>query len=501
MQNAVFGVQEEINRLYRNNQVLFDLLPDMLFILRQDLLIERMNQAAREYFGNREGELSYKVILGEDSTCEDVRCPFREDGEFIYGQVFQRKVHDGFYVEYTFVPFQGYEEEDLALLILRDITQRKQYEIELQRYNENIENILKEKIELLRQSEKEREKLYNELNHLKQESLPNGDDKMLGDSRPMRELREMIHQVAASNATILITGESGTGKELVADMIYRHSNRVDKPYLKFNCAAMTESLLESELFGYEKGAFTGANSTRKGKFEEAHGGTIFLDEIGNISAKMQTGLLRVLQDGEVVRVGANRPISVDVRVIAATNTDLADAVRRGEFREDLYYRLNVINLRQVPLRERKEDIPMLATHFLVKYRERFNKEVTFLPNSVIQELMAHDWPGNVRELENAMQRAVLLAREGMITPEDLGLESQERKAANNREGLDLGELEGLPLKESLTRIEARLISSALRESGGKIEDVCQRLGVGRTTLYEKMKRHGIRVQEKRENNS
>lgn len=498
MQDTLNNVQEEINRLSRNNQILFDLLPDMLFIIRKDLVIERMNKAAKELFGNQEGKQCHKIILGEACSCESVRCPFREnDGGVSYGQVFEKKIHDDFYVEYTYVPFEGYSEENLALLILRDITRKKQYEIQLQQYNENIEKALKEKIELLRESERERELLYNELNHLKHESLPGSDqEKMLGESKPMRELRNMVHQVAASNATILITGESGTGKELVADMIYRHSDRVGKPYLKFNCAAMTESLLESELFGYEKGAFTGANSTRKGKFEEAHGGTIFLDEIGNISAKMQTGLLRVLQEGEVVRVGANRPVSVDVRVIAATNADLAEAVQRGDFREDLYYRLNVINLRQAPLRERKEDLPMLATNFLIKYRDRFNKEVTFLPNSVIDELMAYDWPGNVRELENAIQRAVLLAKDGMITPEDLGLGSPKKKTINGN-SMDLEELKELPLKESLSRVESKLISRAVQEKSGRIEDVCERLGVGRTTLYEKMKRHGICAQAKK----
>ena len=495
MQNTVHSVRDEINRLSRNNQLLFDLLPDMLFIIRKDLVIERMNRAAQDRFGNMEGSLCHKLILGEDASCDDVRCPFKEnEDQAKYGRVFEKKIHDDLYVEYSYVPFEGYAEESLALLILRDITKQKQHEIQLQKYNENMEQALKEKIELLRESEREREQLYSEINHLKQESLPSSDqEKMLGESKPMRKLRNMVHQVAASDATILITGESGTGKELVADMIYRHSDRVGKPYLKFNCAAVTESLLESELFGYEKGAFTGATATRKGKFEEAHGGTIFLDEIGNISAKMQTGLLRVLQEGEVLRVGANRPISVDVRVIAATNSDLAEAVRNGEFREDLYYRLNVINLRQVPLRERKEDIPMLATNFLIKYRERFNKEVTFLPNSVIEELMAYDWPGNVRELENAIQRAVLLAKDGMITSQDMGLGSRKNETSHS-DRVDLEAFKDLPLKESLSKLESRLISRALQENHGGIEEVCQRLGVGRTTLYEKMKRYGIYVQ-------
>ncbi|MFW6178862.1 MAG: sigma 54-interacting transcriptional regulator, partial [Desulfohalobiaceae bacterium] len=213
------------------------------------------------------------------------------------------------------------------------------------------------------------------------------------------------------------------------------------------------------------------------------------------SARMQAGLLRVLQDGEIVRVGANKPISVDVRVIAATNADLEDAVQRGDFREDLYYRLNVINLRQAPLRKRKEDIPVLATNFLVKYRERFKKDVTFLPQSVMDEMLDYDWPGNVRELENAMQRAVLLSRNGIITSEDLGLESMPQKQ-NQSQSIDLGKYKDLSLKESLSKLEAEIIYSALRENPGRtIEEVCERLGVGRTTLYDKMKRHGICLEE------
>ncbi|MCF8026448.1 MAG: sigma 54-interacting transcriptional regulator [Desulfobacteraceae bacterium] len=491
MGQTISSFSEEIQRLSKNSRVLFDLLPDMMFIVRDDFVIERMNRAAAEKFGNQEGESCHWVIFGLEAPCQARGCPFCPEGKDFSGQVFEVEVNEFFYVEYVHIPFEGYLNENLTLIALRDITRRKKQDIELRQYNENIEKVLSRKIQDLNKSESERERLYNELNCLKNEmERYSGEDVMIGESRPMRELREMIYQVAPSSATVLITGESGTGKELVADLIYRHSDRHDKPYFKFNCAAVTETLVESDLFGYEKGAFTGANATRKGKFEEAHGGTIFLDEIGNISPKMQSGLLRVLQEGEIVRVGGTRTISVDVRVIAATNVDLAEKVDQGMFREDLYYRLNVINLPLVPLRERKADIAQLATNFLVKYRERFNKKVTYLPTSVLEILWDHDWPGNVRELENAIQRAVLLSKDGIITPEDLGLDARGK---NDRDAppVNIEAFRDRSLKESLSILEAELLAGILRENSDTIENLCKRLGVARTTLYQKLKRYGI----------
>ncbi len=494
MQESAVRTQQEIERLSHNARVFFDLLPDMLFIIKDDFVIERMNKAAHARFGNQEGKRCYKVIMGTRSPCETDECPFScTSSERQYGRVFERRLSDSFYVEYSHVPFEGYRDDNLTLLILRDTTQKKLHELELQKYSRNIEKVLHEKIAILKESETEREKLSKEVNYLKNETeRVTGRDKMIGESKPIRALREMVHQVAASCATILITGESGTGKELVADLVYRHSNRVGKPYLKFNCAAVAESLLEADLFGYEKGAFTGATAAHKGKFEDAHGGTIFLDEIGDISPKMQTGLLRVLQEGEVIRVGSNRAVPVDVRIIAATNAELEDAVKKGKFREDLYYRLNVINLRQVPLRERKEDIVLLATSFLVKYRDRFNKEITFLPNSVVDHLLSYDWPGNVRELENVIQRAVLLSRDGMIAPSSLGIPFNSEPAANeNPASIPVEDFLSLPLKESVSLFEAKVIAKAVNQSNGKVDDVCEQLGLAKTTLYEKMKRYGI----------
>ncbi|MCF8095956.1 MAG: sigma 54-interacting transcriptional regulator [Desulfobacteraceae bacterium] len=497
MQQAFTDTQKEISRLAHNNRALFDLLPDMLLIIKDDFVIEHMNHAALSRFGKQNGRKCHQVILGADEPCDRSLCPFGcPEYEKQYGQVFERKLSDDFYVEYTHIPFEGYRHDNLSLLIVRDITQKKKHELELERYSKNIEQVLKEKIAILRESEKEREQLSHELNHLKKETerlFFGRENKMLGESKPIRELRQKIYQVAESSATVLITGESGTGKELVADLIYEHSGRVDRPYLKFNCAAVTETLLESDPFGYEKGAFTGATSAHKGKFEDAHGGTIFLDEIGAISPRMQTALLRVLQDGEIVRVGSNRSISVDVRVVAATNSDLSADVEAGRFREDLYYRLNVINLCTPALRDRKEDIVLLATNFLVKYRERFKKAVTYLPNSVVEDLLAYDWPGNVREMENVIQRAVLMSKNGMISPADLGIVLKNEPDGHDGRASVAGveNPTSRPLKESVRIFEAEVISAAVRELGGRMEEVARQLGISKTTLYDKLKLYNI----------
>lgn len=495
MQEIATSKQDEIIRLSANNKALFDLLPDMLFIVKNDFIIERMNIAALDRFGNQEGKKCHEVIVGSENPCDADACPFAcTEKAKEYGKVHQRKINDSFYVDYSHVPFEGYRHDDLSLLILRDTTQKKKHEIKLEQYSRDIEKVLKEKIDALKEGEIERQQLYKEMNYLKKEAERfTGQNQMIGDSHAIKALREMIYQVAASSATVLITGESGTGKEIAADMVYRNSNRVGKPYLKFNCAAVAESLLESDLFGYEKGAFTGAQATHKGKFEDADGGTIFLDEVGNISARMQTGLLRVLQEGELNRLGSNKPIKVDVRVIAATNTDLSRAVEEGLFREDLYYRLNVINLQLVPLRERKEDIVPLASNFLVKYRERFNKDVTFLPSSVVEKLLEYDWPGNVRELENVIQRAVLLSRNGVISAGTLGIHTKGGTGKNELTApYYIEQFINRPLKESLAAFEAQVINGAIKASDGKIEKACEKLGIAKTTCYEKLKRYGLK---------
>jgi transcriptional regulator with PAS, ATPase and Fis domain len=315
---------------------------------------------------------------------------------------------------------------------------------------------------------------------------------MVGRSRKMRELREMIHQVSGSDATILITGESGTGKELVANLVKATSQRDDKPFLKINCNAINDSLLEADLFGYEKGSFTGATNRKIGKFEVVDGGTIFLDEIGDISPRMQVALLRILQNGEIIRVGGTEPVRVNVRVIAATNVDLAQAVKEKKFRLDLYYRLNIINIDIPPLRDRKEDIVELVSHFVNHYREAFKKEIDFVPKSTITRLLAHDWPGNVRELENLIQRAVLMAKGKMITENDLIFDNDPTMSQQQTDSFNIDQkLGSQALKNLVAEVEASIIQRALHKYAGNVATVADQLKIGKTALYDKMKQYGL----------
>jgi transcriptional regulator with PAS, ATPase and Fis domain len=255
---------------------------------------------------------------------------------------------------------------------------------------------------------------------------------------------------------------------------------------------VSESLLESDLFGYEKGAFTGATARRQGKFEIADQGTIFLDEIGDISPRMQVALLRILQNGEIVRVGGHEAKQVDVRVITATNVDLVAAVETKKFRQDLYYRLNVINIHIPPLRERREDILPLITFFIKKYRTAFKKEIDYLPNQIIDRLLQYDWPGNVRELENVIKRAILLARDNVITEKEL---SFENSSPNHNQAPAVGQVEKWmleqPLKETLAEVEAKILATALDRYESNPLKVARVLGLGKTTLYEKLKRYKV----------
>ncbi|MDH3347105.1 MAG: sigma-54 dependent transcriptional regulator [Desulfobulbaceae bacterium] len=487
----------EVSRLAANNKAFFDLMPECLFIIRDNCEIERMNDRAIDRFGDVTGKKCYEALFGSTSPCGEGFCPMKNLGDYSrYGDIIERKIHDDFYVEYTYVPFEGYLGHGLVLVVMRDITKRKMHEFELASYQSNIERVLHEKIDILKESEKIREQLACEVNILQKEVRRMASpDKMVGESRVLLDLREMIYQAAGLDVTVLITGESGTGKELVADLVYQHSNRVGKPFLKLNCASVSESLLESDLFGYEKGAFTGATACRKGKFEIANGGTLFLDEIGDISPKMQSALLRVLQNGEVSRVGGGMPFKVDVRIIAATNVDLVKAVEKGTFRRDLFYRLNVITLHQAPLRERSEDIVQLAAHFLKKYRDAFKKDIDFLSDTAIEPLLRYPWPGNIRELENVIQRAVLHCKSNMITPDDLqfglaGISTTSQKDCHLQD--EVGEaILCRPLRESAAAFEKKVITAALKHYSGQTSLVVKKLDVGKTALYEKIKRYGI----------
>jgi transcriptional regulator with PAS, ATPase and Fis domain len=306
---------------------------------------------------------------------------------------------------------------------------------------------------------------------------------MVGQSRIMRGVFTQIIKVAPTDSTVLILGESGTGKELVAAGIYEHSLRKGKPFIKINCVAIPESLLESELFGHEKGAFTGAVSQKIGKFESAHGGTIFLDEIGDMPLTTQAKLLRVLQEKEFERVGGTKTIKVDVRFIIATNKNLPDMVRKGQFRDDLYYRIHVFSIYLPPLRERREDIPYLVDHFLT-----LNPKDVEISPSALQVVAAYSWPGNIRELQNTMERAAVLTDTGTIEPVHLALQVPGMTAADasHDQAIDV-----LTVDDRLEEVEKGMIIEALTRTGGVQVKAAEILGINQRSLWHRIKKHGI----------
>lgn len=325
--------------------------------------------------------------------------------------------------------------------------------------------------------------------------------RIIGKSPKMVEVYKLIGQIAASNVTVLIRGESGTGKELVARAIYHHSQRADRPFIAVNCAAIPETLLESELFGYEKGAFTGAAARKPGKFEQAASGTILLDEVVDMSPSTQAKVLRVLQEGTCERLGGHETIRVDVRLLAATNKDLETLIQNHQFREDLYYRLNVVTITVPPLRERKEDIPLLAEYFLKRYSREFHKERRWLSPEALERLTACEWPGNVRELENCIKQAVVLGKGEVLMPEHLRLRQgpavQSRSAPENLSVLrelarqHLERAPGSAYQQLIEQVEAQLILEALKQTQGNLAQAAKLLGITRPTLREKISRYRI----------
>ncbi len=312
---------------------------------------------------------------------------------------------------------------------------------------------------------------------------------IIGRSQPMKKLLDMMSMVAPSEATVLITGESGTGKELIARSLHFNSPRKEKPLVVVNCASITETLLESELFGHEKGAFTGADKRREGRFMQANHGTIFLDEIGETSPTMQAKLLRVLQEKEVQRVGSEETIKVNVRIVAATNRNLEADVAKGRFREDLFYRLNVMNLNVPPLKERQEDIPLFAQHFLKKFADKNRKTVKGFVPLAVDMLLNYDWPGNVRELENAIERAVILLTGEYITEKQLPLNITKKYP-----DLSTSPIAAAPVMDgtrSMEEIEKEAILATLKASGGNKSETARRLGITRKTLHNKLKNYGL----------
>jgi two-component system response regulator HydG len=343
-----------------------------------------------------------------------------------------------------------------------------------------------DKLKLSLQRAMEHTRLKEE-NRVLKESLGRHFDQrnIIGRSPAMVRLLETVAQVAPSEATVLINGESGTGKELIAGALHFNSHRKNGPFVKINCAALTETLLESELFGHEKGAFTGADRRKEGCFYQAHHGSIFLDEVSEMTLTMQVKLLRVLQEREVMRVGGETPIPVDVRVLCATNKDLQELTGQGLFREDLYYRLNVVGLNIPPLKERKDDIPLLAQHFLEMFTERNKKRIKGLTPRAMDALVKYEWPGNVRELMNAVERGVVLARSEYLDVPDLRINGEPTEAADDSVAdtdLQLGPLE---------QVEMTTIIKTLGAAQGNKSEAARRLGITRKTLHKKLKKYGV----------
>ncbi len=333
--------------------------------------------------------------------------------------------------------------------------------------------------------------------------VPEKGEAIVGRSELMQELYKLIGQVAASDVTVLLTGERGTGKELVARALFQHSRRARKPYLPLNCAAIPMELLESELFGHERGAFTGAQHRKIGKLEQCHGGTLFLDEVGDMPLATQAKLLRVLQDRTFERLGGNERIQVDVRFIVATNRDLEGLIQEGRFRADLYDRLNVVRIHLPPLRERKEDIPLLVDYFLHRFRKELGRNARGISRSALKRLLDYDWPGNVRELQNVLQRAVVLARGETLDEQDIQIHAPEPTQIQEK---DLGEVRQ-HLKaifricrcspgsiDLLAQMEREMILEALEETAGNQSEAARILGINRNTLRNKMRLYGLRKQ-------
>jgi DNA-binding NtrC family response regulator len=335
----------------------------------------------------------------------------------------------------------------------------------------------------------EESRLKNQVAYLRhQQDYIYNFEQIIGHDSGLKEVVESIKKVSSSNCSILITGETGTGKELIAAAVHYNSLRRDENFVAVNCAALHENLLESELFGHEKGAFTGADKRRIGRFEQAHGGTLFLDEIGEMSLSTQAKVLRILQNQQFERLGSSQTMCVDVRIIAATNRNLKLAIQEGAFREDLFYRLNVFPLRIPSLRERRQDIPALSRFFLRKCRAEYAKEVEGFHPQAIKKLMDYEWPGNVRELRNAIERAILLAEASVILPQDLELE------ANHHRGLSAPCFsQNGTLFLTLEQMEKEYIQQALKASGGVQKEAAALLGITPRALHYKIRKHGIKV--------
>ena len=340
-----------------------------------------------------------------------------------------------------------------------------------------------EKLKHKIQNRKELESL-KEQNRLLNEEISDEYSEIIGNSKPIKEIFSLISKISGSDSSVLVEGESGTGKELIARAIHKKSTRDGKPFIKINCGALNDNLLESELFGHEKGSFTGAVKQKKGRFELADGGTLFLDEVGDVSQNMQVKLLRVLQEGEFERVGGEETLKTDVRIVAATNKDLHKAIVEGNFREDLYYRLSVIPIKIPSLRERKDDIHLLVQHFLYKLKDKYKKEKISISSEGIKMLVDYSWPGNIRELENLIERLFFISSSNII---DADIISGHLLRTVNSQNC----FESLPLEEALFSFEKNMIVQALKKSDGVKNRAAKMLGINTSTLYYKLEKFGL----------
>jgi len=398
------------------------------------------------------------------------------------------KLPDGNGVE--FIPTVKHSRPDAVIVVMTAFGSRElaMQAIKAGAYDYFTKPFKLEEMEVVIRRAMERSRLLREIQRLRSEREAEVRwERIIGNSAPMREVYRILKRIEDTDITVLITGESGTGKELIAEAIHIHSRRRDMPFVKLNCVAIPEGLLESELFGHEKGAFTGAIRRKEGKFELAHGGTIFLDEIGDMTPATQAKVLRVLQDKVIERVGGSAPKQVDVRIIAATNKDLSSAVKEGTFREDLFFRLNVMTIHLPPLRKRTEDIPLLVEHFIEAANRKHKRQVVGVTQDVMERFLSYSWPGNVREMENLIERLVVMSEYEWIDvdnlPEFLRLQETHPKTDEK------------PLPEALEDIERALIIEALRKSAGVQARAAKRLGISERSLWHRVKKLEIDIDQ------
>ena len=445
-------------------------LSDGVLIIDKNYIIQYMNENGKKTFGDQVKKVCYQALWDRPEPCD--ACVMEGIVERRQNLYLTKDSVRGQILDISVGPIVMEDGTISLLKVFRDVTERKRMESQLFEFEQNRLRDLKERYRF---------------------------GNIIGKNHKMQEIYELISIVSQGFTTVLIQGASGTGKELIARAIHYNSPQHDKPFIGVSCSALSDGLLESELFGHVRGAFTGAIRDKMGRFELADGGTLFLDEIGDISPMIQVKLLRVLQERQFERVGSEKTVSVNVRVIAATNKDLKAAVARGEFREDLYYRLNVVNIHIPSLKERADDIGILINHFIEQFNKKFNRSVSSFSSSAMDYILSYEWPGNIRQLENAIEHAFVCARGNVIMPEDLPLEIQKakrKKKEDTQVGDDSDQDHGSQNMErakirTLDEMEAWMVVNALHETGGHLGNTAQVLGIARSTLWRLMKKHGI----------